>query len=83
MSRSFYSPTAIYYVLNTLLATAAGILCFQDFATFNHPWKALLFLVGALGSLVGVVVPLLLNLGLLGQFLILPGSPGAKEKKDP
>ena len=31
-------------------------MCFQDFATFNHPWKALLFLIGALGSLVGVVV---------------------------
>jgi hypothetical protein len=46
----------IYYVLNTLLATAAGILCFQDFATFEKVLPSLAFLVGAMGSMVGVVV---------------------------
>jgi drug/metabolite transporter (DMT)-like permease len=46
----------IYYVLNTLLATAAGILCFQDYATFTSAVPSFLFLVGAIGSLVGVVV---------------------------
>jgi hypothetical protein len=46
----------IYYVLNTLFATAAGILCFQDYGTFHSALPSFLFLVGAIGSLVGVVV---------------------------
>jgi drug/metabolite transporter (DMT)-like permease len=46
----------IYYVLNTLFATVAGILCFQDFKTFENALNSFLFVIGALGSLVGVVL---------------------------
>jgi hypothetical protein len=46
----------IYYVLITVLATIAGILCFQDFATFEETLNWILFVAGVLLSLVGVVI---------------------------
>jgi hypothetical protein len=47
---------ATHLTLPCCLSLTAGILCFQDFATFKEVVPSFLFLIGTAGSLVGVVV---------------------------